>query len=129
MLYFARLCGICAYWAPSRPIYAVRRPALGRRELRCCRRSGGSIVEIVVAVGSGGRWAADFAGDLLGPVMEEKALFLEIEEFGRLSENGAQGGGHLEGDEEEDEAPDGEVPGTLHAERPPGLDDGGGWVG
>jgi len=43
------------------------------------------------------------------PVADEKPFFLKIEKLVRFPDDGAQGGGHLEGDKHEDDRPDLEV--------------------
>ena len=64
-------------------------------------------------------------GELFGPVLEEEAFFLEVEDAVGSADDGAEGGGHLEGDEEEDGAPDEEVAGAGHAECLSGAADEG----
>ncbi len=73
----------------------------------------------------GGAVGAVGGGELFAPVLEEEAFFLEVEDAVGFADDGAEGGGHLEGDEEEDGAPDDEVSGALHAEGLAGAADEG----
>ena len=57
-----------------------------------------------------------FRIQLFCPVGDEALLFFEVELAFIGADNGAQGGGHLEGNEEEDAAPEDKVGRVFHPE-------------
>ena len=66
-----------------------------------------------------------FAAQLFAPVGEEKFLFTKVHELLPLlaSQDGAEGGAHLERDQKEHPAPDHKMSRVGHAEGPTGTKD------